>query len=139
MTATMIDRLVQEFRQLQLEVTELKAAGQRVEVVKDEDGAIRYQIYYRHGYEQEARQLLANGLTTFLEEQGQAWHVKRCTVTIIKPETDEGGWGAIRLEVAVYSLSGLIKLRKIMKKHVAATSVEGQSVRTRKPVASSKL
>ncbi len=68
MTAAMIDRLIQEFRQLQIEVTELKASGQRVEEINDEDGAIRYQIYYMNGYEQQGRQLMADGLTAFLEK-----------------------------------------------------------------------
>jgi len=36
-------------------------------------------------------------------------------------------------------LSGLIKLRKVMKKRVEAANLMGQPVRTRKPVASSKL
>ena len=35
MTAQTIGRLIQEFRQLQIEVTELKAAGRRVEEVDD--------------------------------------------------------------------------------------------------------
>ena len=35
MTATMISRLIQEFRQLQIEVTELKAAKKPVEKVDD--------------------------------------------------------------------------------------------------------
>ena len=139
MTAKMLGQLISEFRQLQIEVTELKAAGQRVTEVKDVEGSIRYQVYYARYYEQEARSLLADGLAAFLKGQGPSWAVKGCTVAIIKPEADENYWGAIRLDVAVYSLSGLIKLRKFMKKRVEAANIEGQPVRTRKPVASSKL
>jgi len=80
---------------------------------------------------------MAEGLTTFLGGKGNAWCDKGCAVTIIMPMVEEAGWGAIRLEVQVYSLSGLIALRKIMKKEVEAANVTGQQVRTRKHRASS--
>ena len=51
----MINQLISEFRQLQLEVTEMKAANQQVSETKDEEGSIRYQVYYGRYYEQEAR------------------------------------------------------------------------------------
>ena len=139
MTTKMLGQLISEFRQLQIEVTELKAAGQRVTEVKDVEGSIRYQVYYARYYEQEARSLLADGLAAFLNDQGPSWAVKSCAVAIIKPEAEEKYWGAIRLDVAVYSLSALIKLRKGMKKRVEAANLMGQPVRTRKPVASSQL
>jgi len=45
MTAKMLGQLISEFRQLQIEVTELKASGQRVTEANDEEGSIRYQLY----------------------------------------------------------------------------------------------
>ena len=135
----MIGQLIQEFRQLQIEVTELKAAGQRVEEVNDEDGAIRYQLYFMEGCEQKAKQLLADGVAAFLEKNDQVWRTKSCTVSVIKPVADEAGWGAIRLEIRVISVSGLIRLRKVVKKQVEAVNLPTHSLRTRKPVATSKL
>ena len=55
MTTKMISQLISEFRQLQLEVTELRAANEHVSEAKDEEGSIRYQVYYSRYYEQEAR------------------------------------------------------------------------------------
>ena len=52
MTAQMIGQLIQEFRQLQIEVNELKAARQPVQVVDVEAGADRYKLYYSDGCEQ---------------------------------------------------------------------------------------
>ena len=66
MTTAMISKLVQEFRDLQIEVTELKAAGRRVEKITNEEGAFRYQLYFEDGYEQQARKLMAAGLAAFL-------------------------------------------------------------------------
>ena len=82
---------------------------------------------------------MAEGLDIFLREKGQTWNTKSCTAAFIYPTTKEGGWGAVRVEIAVNSLSGLIKLRKVMKKHVEAAVVGGNSVRTRKHTASSSL
>jgi len=59
---------------------------------------------------------MGDGLSTFLGKNDPAWRARRCTVTVIKPEANEAYWGAIRLDVAVYSVSGLIRLRKVMKK-----------------------
>jgi len=42
MTAQMIGQLIQEFRQLQIEVKELKAARQPVQVVDEDEGSVRY-------------------------------------------------------------------------------------------------
>ena len=55
LTTKMISQLVSEFRQLQIEVTEMKAANRQVAEAKDEGGSIRYQLYYGRYYEQEAR------------------------------------------------------------------------------------
>jgi len=52
MTAEMLTQLINEFRQLQIEVAELKVARQPVQVVDDDEGSIRYQLYYRDGCEQ---------------------------------------------------------------------------------------
>ena len=67
MTAEMLTQLINEFRQLQIEVAELKAAREPVQVVDDDEGSIRYQLYYKDGYEHQAKHLLAEGLATFLE------------------------------------------------------------------------
>jgi hypothetical protein len=82
---------------------------------------------------------MADGLTAFLGKNDPAWSSRGCTVTVIKPEANEAYWGAIRLDVAVYSVSGLIRLRKVMKKQVEMAGTAGQAILTRKPVAASKL
>ena len=54
-----------------------------MEKVDGEDVAIRYQLYFTAGYEQQAKQLLANGLTAFLERNDLAWRTKSCNIAII--------------------------------------------------------
>ena len=78
----------------------MKAAGQREQKVKVEDGAIRYQLYYREGYERQARQILADGLATYLEKKDKSQREKDCAFANIKPDGDEGGWGAMRLDIS---------------------------------------
>ena len=78
-------------------------------------------------------------MATFLEKQGPAWDLKICNVTNIKPSIEESGWGAIRIDISVYSLSALIRLRKVVKAQVAASRIEQQQVRTTKPMAKSNL
>jgi len=55
MTSQMISQLINEFRQLQVEVTELKAEARHVEKPSDEEGSFRYQLYYGDGCERQAR------------------------------------------------------------------------------------
>ena len=108
-------------------------------MVEAEEGSIRYQLYYRDGCEQQANRLLAEGLAAFLQQKGPSWDLKVCNVTNIEPVPNEGNWGAIRIDIAVYSLSALIGLRKTVKAQVAASRIEQQQVRTTKPMAKSNL
>ena len=78
-------------------------------------------------------------MAAFLEKNNLAWRAKSCTVAVIKPEPDEAGWGALRIEIKVGSVSGLIRLRKVVKKQVEAVKLPSHSLRTRKPVATSML
>ena len=78
-------------------------------------------------------------MAAFLEKNNLAWRAKSCTVAIIKPEVEESWWGALRIEIKVGSVSGLIRLRKVVKKQVEAAYIAKQQIRTRKPVSSSKL
>ena len=55
MTTKALNQLIYEFRQLQLEVTELKVAGKSMEEAKDEEGSFRYQLYFGRYFELEAR------------------------------------------------------------------------------------
>ena len=70
-------------------------------------------------------------MTAFLERNDLAWREKSCNIAIIQPEKNEAGWGALRIEIKVGSVSGLIRLRKVFKKQVEVAGLPTQSVWTR--------
>ncbi len=139
MTTQNLHQLLMEFRRLQLEVSEMKKADARVEDDTDKKVTLRYQLYYRDGYLERAREVMADGLDAFLKNQSAEWLDKNSSFSILSPDLDEGGWGAIRLEVVVYSISGLIALRKIMKAQLETKSGFKRGIRTTKPTTDSKL
>lgn len=139
LTTQNLHQLLMEFRRLQLEVAEMKATDTHIEEEKHEKVTLRYQLYYRDGYLERAREVMADGLAAFLKNQSAEWLDKDCSFSIINPDLDDGGWGAIRLEVVVYSISGLITLRKIMKAQLETKSGFKRGIRTTKPTTDSKL
>jgi hypothetical protein len=82
---------------------------------------------------------MADGLATFLKEQSTEWQDKDCSFSVISPDHDDDGWGAIRLEAVVYNISGLVSLRKITKGQLAAKPGFRRGIRTTKPAPESQL
>ena len=102
LTKENLQQVLMEFRKLQLEVKEIKGADTPEEpAFSKEKVTFRYQLYYRDGYLQRARLVMADGLATFLKDHGAEWPDKDCSFTVIGTDQDGDGWSAIRIDAVV--------------------------------------